>query len=705
MKLINQLDVYQSCGQSIKEDLLEGNPVVLFAYGLSGSGKTFTVFGPDAIDAPEAWFKQPEPHDLWGIFPRLAFDVFAMKAKEEGWKITMKYFQNVVDSIRDLMAPNATEKNFKSGLKMDSDGFRDVNWTTEVDVKDWDDLREKFRVGNARKAISPTQFNHQSTRGHCFLQLIVDRPHPQDKTQRRRGRIIVCDLAGAEPAADVYHALYNKTEVEVEDKDGSMVKTMRYELVGQHKDVMKTKILQDQGKKINLSLSEMSQFFMKMAQAIKSKKLKPGGTISGCNSYFLCKYLKDTMLKAKTYLFCALRPEVSYHRYTFSTLEFGKNASVVKLQPKKAVVQSSAGESKKLGEILDLKEQLMKMKLMLAAAKKEAPAEAEGAGGAGGAPRERNKTRIVKEIVIQKEVVVEKVYSEEEKKKIAELELAMKALEGEKTKATSELEGLMDHRTENLKAKEEETKRAEKEAAKYASRGISLTCNNPDNKLPALSNVDEDAFRNDRLMFILDAPKKTFGNKTGDFKPVSMHMQDGHCSLECNTNEAGANLVQLVGGDGKTYHNGALVAKDAKKTLAPFDRIVVGDILLMFRDKAKEEAEAGKHTPFTVEAACDEYREILAKQASKVLTLLIFVTELALTVLIFVTELALTVLIFLPELALTVLLFVTELALTVLIFLTVLALTVLTFLNEGQGPTRSVEKPRGGEEKVRTVQD
>lgn len=37
----------------IKADLLTGNAVVLFAYGLSGSGKTFTVFGPDAVDEPE----------------------------------------------------------------------------------------------------------------------------------------------------------------------------------------------------------------------------------------------------------------------------------------------------------------------------------------------------------------------------------------------------------------------------------------------------------------------------------------------------------------------------------------------------------------------------------------------------------------------------------------------------------------------------
>lgn len=40
-------------GKKVKADLLSGNAVVLFAYGLSGSGKTFTVFGPDAVDEDE----------------------------------------------------------------------------------------------------------------------------------------------------------------------------------------------------------------------------------------------------------------------------------------------------------------------------------------------------------------------------------------------------------------------------------------------------------------------------------------------------------------------------------------------------------------------------------------------------------------------------------------------------------------------------
>ena len=62
----------------------------------------------------------------------------------------------------------------------------------------------------------------------------------------------------------------------------------------------------------------MAQFFMKMAKAVKSKKLKPGQSIPGCNSYFLCKYLKDTMLIAKTYLFCAIRPEKKFHPYSYA---------------------------------------------------------------------------------------------------------------------------------------------------------------------------------------------------------------------------------------------------------------------------------------------------------------------------------------------------------------------------------------------------
>ena len=92
----------------------------------------------------------------------------------------------------------------------------------------------------------------------------------------------------------------------------------------------------------------MAQFFMKMAAAIKKKVESWAKVYLGCNSYFLCKYLKDTMLQARTYLFCAIRPEVKFHPYTFSTLGFAKNASVIKLQPKKATTAMTAKKKENL---------------------------------------------------------------------------------------------------------------------------------------------------------------------------------------------------------------------------------------------------------------------------------------------------------------------------------------------------------------------
>jgi hypothetical protein len=171
MELINSEKVYEACGVKIKEELLDGNAIVLFAYGLSGSGKTFTVFGPDASDIPEAWFKWDKPHGLWGVFPHLAYDLF--QEAEQTWKFQMKYFQNVVDIVRDLMSPTGEERSYKEGMRKDDDGFMDILWCLGTGMKTWDDLRATFLTANARKAIAPTQFNPQSTRGHCVMTLEV----------------------------------------------------------------------------------------------------------------------------------------------------------------------------------------------------------------------------------------------------------------------------------------------------------------------------------------------------------------------------------------------------------------------------------------------------------------------------------------------------------------------------------------------------
>ena len=534
MKLVDQQAAYDSVGMKIKDDLMSGNAVVLFAYGLSGSGKTFTVFGPDAIDAPEAWFKWAEPHKMWGILPRLAYEIF--NEKKDGWKISMKYFQNVVDIVRDLMSKSGEERSYKDGMRKDPDGFMDIEWCTSQVVKSWDDFRDVFQKANARKAIAPTQFNPMSTRGHCIMVLEVEIPDEAEPSIKKRGRIYICDLAGTEPAGDIVYATYEKEVFE----DGSF----EYKFKGAHNDKKKTKELQDQGKKINLSLSEMAQFFMKMADAVKAKKLKPGMTIPGCNTFFLCKYLKDTMLQAKTYLFCAIRPEKTYLKYTFATLGFATNASVLKLQPKKATVACSAAERK-------LMQELEAMKALVEQLKNQS-----GSGGGDQAAT------------------------------IADLQ----------SKLANKQDDLSNEQTGGGSNAEEEAQRAE-----YKKRGILMVAfDGETNEEPYFTNLDDDAFRSNRFMYLLDKPETTFGSK-GDVQLMSLSVVKGHAVVKRD-----GDSISVVPGRGEVWLNGKLLPADKEQPLQIFDRVCMGDQLMMLRFPGKE---ADKGEPMSGEDAVEEFQE------------------------------------------------------------------------------------------------
>lgn len=481
----------------------------------------------------------------------------------------MKYFQNVVDTVRDLMSPVAQEQQYKSGMRKDPDGFTDIEWCQSVVLKDWHDLRKTFMVANAKKAIAPTQFNHQSTRGHCIMTLEVEKPDPERVGMKQRGRVYVCDLAGTEPAGDIVYADYKKIVFE----NGEI----EHKYVGPHPDASRSKELQDQGKKINLSLTEMAQFFMKMAEAVKANKLKPGVSIPGCNSYFLCKYLKDTMLQARTYLFCAIRPEVKFHGYTFSTLNFAKNASVIKLQPKKASTAASPAERKLMAELEQMKALVNQLKdeneriaKMRSAALETRPQDGTLANndGAGDDAASAQVTRLA-ELLNQKQKELENV------------------LNGGSAGASS-----------GLSIQDEMMQRQREE---YGKRGIHLYHFEADTTSPYLINLDVDAYRSKRFMFLLNQPRVTVG-PAGDIQPMSLNIVHNHCSFEND----GVNIFLCAGG-GDAMHNGKKVDKMARLQLVPYDRVVIGNELMLFVYPGREP----DGEPPSADAAVAEYKQAL----------------------------------------------------------------------------------------------
>lgn len=352
--------------------------------------------------------------------------------------------------------------------------------------------------------------------GCSIMVLEVEKPQDDDPSSKDRGRLYVCDLAGTEPAGDIFYAEYET----VNNDDG----TVDHNLIGPHKDQRKTKELQDQGKKINLSLSEMAQFFMKMAEAVKKKTLKPGKTIPGCNSYFLCKYLKDTMVQAKTYLFCAIRPEVTYHKYTYATLGFAKNASVIKLSPKKAVSAASPAERKLMAELAEMKALVAELQA------------AGGGGGSGGGGAEVEALQ----------------------KALAEKQAAMAAMmTGDDTGAAAE--------EAKMKQQQEE----------YARRGITLSYFAHDTEHPHLVNVDEDPFRSKRFMYIFEEGEYVFGSG-GQMRPPGLTVVRDHCTVKAG------DPVMITANKGVTFVNGEKVNAGDEKALSHNDRVVLGSEIFMF---------------------------------------------------------------------------------------------------------------------------
>lgn len=258
------------------------------------------------------------------------------------------------------------------------------------------------------------------------------------------------------------------------------------------------------------------------------------------------------MLQARTYLFCAIRPEVEYLKYTFSTLGFAKNASVVKLTPKKATTAASPAERKLMAELEAMKALVEQLR-------------AAGAGGGGG-PDEASA------------------------KMIADLQAKLAAKQED---LANEISG-----DDGAQAKRDEM--AERQREEYAKRGISLVAFESETEHPYFINLDEDAFRSNRLMYIIQKELTVFGAK-GDIQPMSFQVVKEHCSVRFD----GENIY-IIGGRGETFHNGHLVPEGTEEVMQLYDRLVLGDQLMLLRWKCKE---SDSDQCMTAEEAVEEFQE------------------------------------------------------------------------------------------------
>ncbi|MCI03485.1 kinesin-like protein KIN12B-like, partial [Trifolium medium] len=71
-------DIFQSVGVPLVRNALAGYNTSILSYGQSGSGKTYTMWGP-----PSAMFEEHSPQSHKGIVPRIFQMLFSELEKEQ----------------------------------------------------------------------------------------------------------------------------------------------------------------------------------------------------------------------------------------------------------------------------------------------------------------------------------------------------------------------------------------------------------------------------------------------------------------------------------------------------------------------------------------------------------------------------------------------------------------------------------------------
>ncbi|KAM4632494.1 kinesin-like protein KIF19 [Discoglossus pictus] len=186
-KKATQEEVYESTTKNLVEGVISGYNATVFAYGPTGTGKTYTMLGIDC-----------EP----GIYIMTLNDLF--KAIEEtsenmDYSVSMSYLEIYNEIIRDLLNPTSGVLE----LREDSKGAVQIAGITEFSTSNANEIMQLLRRGNKQRTQEPTAANKTSSRSHAVLQVIVKQKSKVKAIHEevRVGRLFMIDLAGSERAA------------------------------------------------------------------------------------------------------------------------------------------------------------------------------------------------------------------------------------------------------------------------------------------------------------------------------------------------------------------------------------------------------------------------------------------------------------------------------------------------------------------------
>uniref|UniRef100_A0A0E0MPM0 Kinesin-like protein n=1 Tax=Oryza punctata TaxID=4537 RepID=A0A0E0MPM0_ORYPU len=170
--------------------VLDGYNVCIFAYGQTGTGKTFTMEGIEGAR---------------GVNYRTLDELFRIIKERQGlfqYEITVSVLEVYNEQIHDLLLtgtqPGATTKRLE--VRQVAEGVHHVPGLVEARVTNMNEAWDVLQTGSKARVVGSTNANEHSSRSHCMHCVMVKGENLMNGEQTK-SKLWLIDLAGSERVA------------------------------------------------------------------------------------------------------------------------------------------------------------------------------------------------------------------------------------------------------------------------------------------------------------------------------------------------------------------------------------------------------------------------------------------------------------------------------------------------------------------------
>ncbi|PSN39062.1 Kinesin-like protein KIF11-A [Blattella germanica] len=178
-------------------EVLAGYNCTVFAYGQTGTGKTFTMEGERSQNVDISWDNDP----LSGIIPRALSNLFdELRILQVEFTVRVSFLELYNEELIDLLSPSHDSSKIRLFEDTTKKGSVIIQGLEELLVDNKNQVYSIMEKGSIKRQTASTLMNAQSSRSHTVFSITVHIKENSVEGEElvKTGKLNLVDLAGSE---------------------------------------------------------------------------------------------------------------------------------------------------------------------------------------------------------------------------------------------------------------------------------------------------------------------------------------------------------------------------------------------------------------------------------------------------------------------------------------------------------------------------